>query len=214
MDSKRPRGPMTLEEMRADYRRSRMVVPSLPIAGCINYSVAAALTLAVVPERANLVLLCCFWAIMPVAALIGRLRRAERSGDPGNDLFRLSALMRWMVLATWAIHVPVWLYAPALFPLTIGIAFGLHWMIFGWMLDRPIGIHHLALRTVLVLAAWCLVPSNRVGAVSLAVAIAYGFSVWQLSRMGRAERLAHGELREDGAYRRPAADRLEHNGLS
>lgn len=191
MDPKQSRGgSLTLEEMRADYRRSRGVVPSLPIAGCINYSVAAVLSLAVAPERANLVLFCCFWAIMPVAALIGRLRGGEASGDAGNDLLALSVVMRWMVLATWAIHVPVWLYAPTLFPLTIGITFGLHWMIFGWMLDRPIGVHHLAVRTLLVLAAWFLFSANRMGAVSLAVAFAYGFSVWELSRMSREERPA------------------------
>ncbi len=98
---------MTFEEMRSDFIARRKGVPSLPIAGCLNYSAAALASLAVPADRANLTLFLCFWAIMPVAALIGRLRGEEVRGNPENPLFRLAMLARYMVLATWAIHVPV-----------------------------------------------------------------------------------------------------------
>lgn len=83
-------------------------------------------------------------------------------GNTDNPLFRLGALMRITVLMTWAIHIPVWIYAPDLFPLTVGIAFGLHWFVFGWSIGQPVvGFTHPLLRTALVVAAWLLVPGNR-----------------------------------------------------
>ncbi len=174
---------MTFEEMRRDFIARRKGVPSLPITGCINYSIAALASLFVSPVRANLLLFLCFWAIPPVAALIGKLRGEEALGNPDNPLFRLAMLARIMVLATWGIHLPVWIYAPDLFPLTVGIAFGLHWTIFSWSIGHPVGLIHAGLRTILVLAAWFAFPTNRMGAVSLAVACCYFLSVWQLSRI-------------------------------
>ncbi|QJU58230.1 hypothetical protein HL653_10905 [Sphingomonas sp. AP4-R1] len=182
---------MTLDEMRADFLCRRKGVPSLPITGCINYSIAALASLFVAPEHANLALAICFWAIMPVAALIGWLRGEQMRESSDNPLFRLANLARMMVLATWAIHVPVWIYAPTLFPLTIGVAFGLHWAVFSWTIDHPLGLIHLGLRCTLVVAAWLLVPGNRMGAVAAAVAVSYMISVWQLSRILRQEKISN-----------------------
>lgn len=174
---------MTLDEMRADFIARRKGVPSLPITGIVNYSAAALASLVTPPAWHNWVLFIAFWAIMPVAGIIGKLRGEQLFAPPDNELFRLAALARWMVLATWAIHIPVWIYAPALFPLTVGIAFGLHWVVFSWTIGHPLGLVHTALRTALVLAAWWLVPGNRMGAVCLVVAFAYAVSVWQMSRV-------------------------------
>jgi hypothetical protein len=63
------------------------------------------------------------------------------------------------------------------------VAFGLHWVVFSWTIGHPVGLVHLALRASLVPAAWLLVPDNRMGAVAVAVAFCYLFSVWQLSRI-------------------------------
>lgn len=177
---------MTFEEMQADYIRARRGIPSLPLTGAIVYAAIAALSLAVAPEHRNLLLFAGFWTIMPLAALIMRLRGERLRQDPANPLFRLSALARWMVRATWAIHLPVWLYAPDLFPLTVGIAFGLHWVIVSWSMGSPVGLIHLGMRIALVLGAWQLCPGNRVGAVAAGVALAYAISAVQLGRIHRA----------------------------
>jgi hypothetical protein len=179
---------MTLEEMRADFLARKLGIPSLPIAGCIVYPVAAALSLVTPAAWHNAVLTACFWSIMPIAALIGRIRGEKQTGNRDNPLFQLGALMRILVLMTWAIHIPVWIYAPDLFPLTVGIAFGLHWIVFGWSIGHiAIGLTHPILRTALVLAAWFLVPGNRMGAVSLVVGFSYAVSVIQLARAARAQ---------------------------
>ncbi len=180
---------MTFEEMRADFIVRRRGSVSLPMTGAINYGAAVLLSLWVEPRYHNLVLTICFWAIMPVGALISRLRGEEMASPPGNPLFRLSAMARVMALATWAIHIPVWIYAPSLFPLTVGIGFALHWVVFSWTIGHPAGLVHLAMRVVFVLAAWHLWPGNRMGAVAAGVALAYAISVVQLRRIRWSERL-------------------------
>jgi hypothetical protein len=119
---------------------------------------------------------------MPVGALVMKLR-GEEGGTPENPLFRLSAYARVMALATWAVHIPVWIYAPDLFPITVGILFALHWVVFSWTLGHPVGFYHLCMRIAFVLAGWHLVPDNRMGAVCAGIALAYLISVVQLSRI-------------------------------
>lgn len=173
---------MTIEEMRADFIARRKGSLSLPIAGSALYAIAALLSLWVSPAWHNLVLTLCFWAILPIGALITRLR-GERPSNPANPLFKLSVVGRVLALSTWSIHIPVWIYAPELFPMTIGIAFALHWANFSWMMNHPVGFIHLGMRITLVLLAWFLVPQDRMGAVAACVALAYAISVIQMSRI-------------------------------
>ena len=190
----------TFDQLRADFLESRKGALSLPITGAINYSIAAGLSLVVPASLHNLVLTICFWMIMPVAALIGRLRHEDFTGDPANPLYALGKWARVMVLLTWFIHIPVWIHAPDLFPLTVGIAFCLHWIVFGWSIGYPpLGVTHALIRCLLVTAAWHLVPSNRMGAVAAAVALAYAVSVWQLAQLER-HRLAGCEMKRRTAH--------------
>jgi hypothetical protein len=183
---------MTFEEMQADFIRSRRGALSLPLTGVLNYGGVAVASVFIADAYANLVLALGFWAIPPIAALIGRIRGEDFRGNPDNPLVQLGKLARIMVLATWAIHIPVWIYAPTLFPLTIGVAFGLHWVVFGWSIGHPLGLVHLGLRTTLVPASWYAFPDNRMGAVAAAVAFCYFVSILQLRSLdwGRLSRRA------------------------
>lgn len=181
---------MTLDELRVDFIARRRGSLALPITGLIVYSAVALLTLVLPAEWHNRTLAILFWTIPPIGAAMMKLR-GEESGSPAeNPLFDLSAKARVMALSTWAIHIPVWIYAPALLPVTIGILFALHWMVFSWTVRHPVGIHHLAMRILFVLAAWRLFPENRVGAVSAGIALAYGLSVLQLRAIGWRTRFA------------------------
>ncbi|WP_310467339.1 DUF7010 family protein [Sphingomonas sp.] len=183
---------MTLDEMRADFITRRKGSMALPMTGVLVYSLAAILTLLVDARWHNWVLAACFWLIPPLGALISRLRGEQVGSAADNPLFDLSAKARVMALATWAIHIPVWVYAPTLFPLTVGIAFALHWVVFSWTIGHPVGFYHLAMRIAFVLLAWHLFPANRVGAVSAGIALAYVISLYQLSRIDWAARLGPG----------------------
>ncbi len=180
---------MTFEDMRADFIRRRKGSLALPITGVIVYSAAALLSLVTPVAWHNPVLTACFWTIMPVGALVMKLRGEESGSAAENPLFGLSAYARVMALATWAVHVPVWIYAPALFPLTVGILFALHWVVFSWTLGHPVGFYHLGMRLAFVLVAWHLFPANRLGAVAGGVAVAYLISVVQLGRIDWDARL-------------------------
>ena len=189
---------MMLDELRADFIRRRKGALALPITGVIVYSLVALLTLVVDPRWHNTVLAICFWLIMPVGAAVMKLR-GETSGSPiENPLFDLSAKARWMALSTWAVHIPVWIYAPDLFPLSVGILFALHWVVFSWTLGHPVGFIHLASRILFVLAAWHLFPGHRVGAVAAGVTLAYVISVIILSRIDWDARLSAAKVVANG----------------
>jgi hypothetical protein len=184
---------MTFEEMQKDFIVRRKGSLALPITGVLVYSAAAVISLLVAPALHNLVLASCFWAILPVGLLVSRLRGEEFRTRKDNPLFGLSAKARVMALSTWAIHIPIWLYAPSLFPISVGIGFALHWIIFSWTIGHPVGFMHLAMRIVFVLSAWHLVPTNRMGAVSAGIALAYAISLVQLCTIDWQKRfgLAH-----------------------
>ena len=180
---------MTLREMRLDFILRRRGSMALPMTGIFAYSVAAVLSLVLAPRWHNLALTLCFWAILPLGALMMKLR-GEAQGDPReNPLFDLSNKARVMALSTWAIHIPLWIYAPDLFPISLGIGFALHWVVFSWTVDHPVGFIHLGMRISFVLLAWHLVPGNRMGAVAAGIALAYAISVFQLSRIDWTARL-------------------------
>ena len=180
---------MTFQEMRLDFITRRKGSMALPITGAIVYSTAAALSLLFDPRWHNLILTLCFWSIMPIGALMMKVRGEELGSAEENPLFGLAAKGRWMALATWSVHIMVWIYAPELFPVTIGICFALHWVVFSWTVNHPVGYVHLAMRIIFVIVAWHLVPSNRMGAVAAGIALAYAISVVMLSRIDWNARL-------------------------
>lgn len=181
---------MTFQEMRLDYITRRKGNWAVPVAGLVAYSLAAILSIILEPQWHNLALVLCFWTIPPVGALLMKMRGEDIGSPQENALFDLSAKARWMALSTWAIHIPIWIYAPALLPISIGIGFALHWVIFSWIVGHPVGFIHLGMRIAFVLSAWQLFPSNRMGAVAAGIALAYAISVFMLSRIDWNARLA------------------------
>ena len=174
---------MTLQEMRRDFILRRKGSMALPITGIMVYSSAAVLSLVVDPRWHNLVLTLCFWSIMPIGAMMMKVRGEEMGSPQENPLFGLAAKARWMALSTWALHIMIWIYAPDLFPVSVAIGFALHWVVFSWTVDHPVGFIHLGMRILFALTAWHLVPTNRMGAVAAGVALAYAISVAMLSRI-------------------------------
>jgi len=176
---------MTLAEMRADFLEQRKGCLSLPITGCIVWSLAAIASVCVSHDRANLALIACYFLLIPISIAIARLRGERIAGGADNPLLRLAGQCRLMVTLLWAVHLPLLLFAPEFFALSMAVGYGMHWIVFSWTVGHPVGLVHALLRTLLVVTAWFLFPENRVGAISIAVVIAYVVSVWQLSRLYR-----------------------------
>lgn len=181
----KPASQLTLEEMRTDFIARRKGCLSLPIAGRVVWSLAAVASFFVPAGDANLALLLCYLLLFPIAPVVAKLRGEQIGGGAENPLLRLAALCRVMVFFLWAILAPLYVLAPAFFPLAIGVAFGIHWVVFSWTVGSNLGILHAALRTAAVLGAWLAFPNNRVGAVAIAVAAVYLISLWQLRGMYR-----------------------------
>lgn len=179
---------MTLDDYRADFVRRRKGCLSLPITGCIVWSLAAIASFPLSLARANLALIVCYFLLVPIAMGIARFRGEQIGGGADNPLLRLAALCRLMVTLLWAVHLPLLLLAPAFFSLSLAVGYGLHWIVFSWTVGHPVGLVHALLRTALVSAAWWLLPDTRVAAVAAAVAFTYLVSVWQLARLNRRVR--------------------------
>lgn len=170
---------MTLEECRADFEHSAKRSLAMPISGAIYWFILAIVSIQV-PERVGLlVLLFGSGSIFPIALLISKITK-EQVFSSNNPLAKLMGLSVLMVNLLWALHIPLFLYAPEFLPLSVGIGLGLHWIVYSWIIQHPLGTIHAVLRTALVLLVWFLFPESRLFAIGLSIVFVYGLSIWQM----------------------------------
>ncbi len=167
----------TLRELRAEFNRSRMI--AMPIAGTIAWTVAGVLGTMLPVGSASIALFVCTGMIFPLGILIGRLIN-ENVLEKKNELDGLFGLNIVMALLVWAIAIPFWLVEPTSLPLSVGILAGLMWVPMSWMMQHWIGLFHGIARTVLVLAAWYVFPSDRFVAIPGVIVIIYLISIYVL----------------------------------
>jgi hypothetical protein len=72
--------------------------------------------------------------------------------------------------------------APRFFPLSLGIGLGIHWIVYSWIIQHPVGLIHAILRTVLVVTAWYAFPDRRLVAVPAVIVIVYMLSLVVMAR--------------------------------
>lgn len=170
---------MTLEEYRRDFDISANRSVSMPIAGAIVWLIVGLLSTQLSERAGVLVLMFGTGVIFPIALLIARIR-GEGLMSSDNPLAKLMGLCVLMVNLLWAVHIPLFLYAPEFVPLSLGVGLGLHWVVYSWIVQHSVGLVHAILRTILVLAVWLAFPDNRLLAVALVIVFAYGVSIWQM----------------------------------
>ena len=170
---------MTLDELRVDFERVSQRSLSMPVAGAIFWLVVALISTQV-PERLGLlILLFGSGTIFPMAILISKITKEDvfSSNNPLSKLMGSSVLM---VNLLWAVHIPLFLYAPELLTLSVGIGLGIHWVVYSWIIQHPLGYIHAILRTALVVCVWFLFPESRILAVGLAIVSVYCLSLYQM----------------------------------
>jgi hypothetical protein len=170
-----------LARLRADFAQEMGRSLAMPIAGAAAWTIAGVSGLFLSQENATYVLLFATGAIFPLALLVGR-QLNENILSRSNPLARLMGMSVLMVNLLWALHITLLVGDFEYFPLSIGIALGIHWIIFSWIKGHHVGLVHALLRTVLVTAMWWLVPGNRVSAVAVGVVIAYLYSITVMTR--------------------------------
>lgn len=169
---------MTLDEYRIDFEKNSNRSISMPMAGAIVWLLVALISTQVNERFALVILLFASGAIFPLALLIARFR-AESVISSENPLAKLMGSCVLMVNLLWALHIPLFFYAPNFLPLSLGIGLGLHWVVYSWIIQHPLGLIHAILRTVLLLALWLLFPESRLFAIGLGVVAVYCLSIWQ-----------------------------------
>ncbi|MBW8189734.1 hypothetical protein K0504_01690 [Neiella marina] len=170
---------MTLDDYRREFEQSSNRSVSMPIAGTIIWAVVAVLSTQLNEGTAVYILLFATGAIFPTALMIAKIRN-ENLVSPSNPLAKLMGLCILMVNLLWVVHIPLLLNAPEFVPLSLGVGLGLHWVVYSWIVNHPVGLIHAILRSVLIVAAWYLFPNDGILAISCAIIFAYLISIYQM----------------------------------
>ncbi len=171
----------SLRQLRADYDVQGGRSLALPLAGAIVWAAIGIAALFLTPRMSTFALIIGTGAIFPIGLLLARLL-SEKLLNSTNPLAKLMAMCVLMVNLLWAVHITLLFTSPALISLTLGISLGLHWIVFSWIIQNPMGIIHTIARTIFVTAAWWIFPEHRVSAVAAAVELAYLYSIVSLCR--------------------------------
>jgi hypothetical protein len=170
----------SLDAIRADFELRTNRAMSLPIAGLLVWSGIAVLGLALPQKQSVFVLAFGTGAIFPIALLIARLRGEELISNK-NLLAGLMGACVLMVNLLWVLHIPLLVRAPSFVPLSVGVALGLHWVVYSWIVRHPVGYIHAVSRTVGLLCVWVLVPSNPVTGCALVICAVYGLTLYLMA---------------------------------
>jgi hypothetical protein len=171
---------MTLDELRADFTRRSGRSLAMPIAGCLHWTVAGVLGAMLPLGPACWALFICTGTIFPVGVLIGRLLGEDLTGRE-NALQQLMVLNVLMASLSWGIAIPFFMSHPASLPLSVGILAGTMWVPFSWIIQHWIGIAHAVARTVLIVAAWYLLPAERFVVIPAVIVGLYAITIFVLA---------------------------------
>ncbi len=172
---------MTLEEYRNDFEIATNKSISMPIAGAIVWFIVALLSTQFSERTGTMILLFGSGAIFPIGLLVAQIRKEDLVSS-SNPLAKLMGLSVLMVNLLWAIHIPLFLYAPEFVPMSIGIGLGIHWIVYSWIVQHPIGTIHAITRTILIIIMWFAFPEQRLLAIGLVIVFVYSVSIWQMSK--------------------------------
>ena len=169
----------TLEEMRIEFDRAGGRTLAFPMAGTITWTAIAICGSFLPEDEASIALFICNGLIFPLNLLIARFRHEAVLGTT-NELDRLFGRSVLMINLIWTIAIPFWMVYPSSLPLSVGIMAGLHWIIYGWIVNHWIGIFHTVTRTILILLAWFLFPDQRFLIIPIVIVIIYLITIYVL----------------------------------
>jgi hypothetical protein len=170
----------SLDSLRSDFEMRTNRSMSLPMAGLLVWSAIAVLGLELPPKQSVFALVWATGAIFPIGLLIARFR-GEQLISNKNLLAGLMGACVLMVNLLWALHIPLLVTAPAFVPLSVGIGLGMHWVVYSWIVRHPLGYIHAVIRTLGLLCAWVLDPTNSVTACALVICAVYGLTLYLMA---------------------------------
>lgn len=170
---------MTLDDYRKDFERISNRSISMPIAGAVVWLIVAIISCYVESNISVYILLFATGAIFPLALLISKFRQ-ENLLSSTNPLSKLMGMCIVMVNLLWAVHIPLLFHAPELVPLSLGIGLGLHWVVYSWIINHPVGLVHAIIRSLLIVTVWFVVPEMSLQAIAVVIVVTYILSIYQM----------------------------------
>lgn len=122
-----------------------------------------------------------FYLALLVSRLLGEdLLGRGRKGNLFDRIFLTTVAMSCLV---YSLAIPFGLKDPTSVPLSVGVLTGLMWLPFSAMAGHWVGYFHAIARTVLLTAAWFLVPEHRfVVLLPALIVVIYLVSIVALAR--------------------------------
>ena len=195
----------TLEEQRRSFIQQSGGFFAFPLAGAIVWLAVGVVSLIVSKAVGVYVLLFATGAIFPLALAIAGITK-QRVFQRGNLFGSLMGLAVLMVNLLWAFHFVLLTRLSDLVPLSVALALGIHWIVFGWIIQSPIGVIHAIGRSLLCTAAFLLFPSRGLCAVSFTVVFCYAVTIVQLRRHFSADEKATLKRADASALRSPVIE--------
>jgi hypothetical protein len=171
----------TLYDLRLAYEQETNRSLSMSRAGAFVWLVIAVCGYLLPENRATVAMLFGTGLIFLLALLVAKLGGENLTGRL-NPLSRLMGLSVLMVNLLWAVHLPLLVGAPRFFPLSLGVGLGIHWIVYSWIIQHPIGLIHAIWRTGLVVSAWVAFPEDGLLAVPVVIVIVYVISLVLMNR--------------------------------
>jgi hypothetical protein len=179
---------ISLDEQLQHFRDNRFM--AMPIAGMIAWAIIG-LVGATASEFAAV------WAIfigtgsifylgIGVAKLTGEdLLGRERKSSLFDKVFLLTTVQ---AVAVYAIAIPFLQLETSSLPMSVGILTGLMWIPFSALSGHWVGLFHGLTRTILIVAAYYLLPNHRFVAIPAIIVAVYAVTLYVLARRYRGMR--------------------------
>ena len=172
----------TLDEQRQEYSQRRFL--AMPLAGTIAWIIIGVSSFFLADKQLVWVTFIATGCIAYLGMFISKFTGENflDKNKPKNTFDSLFMHTVVQALFVYAIAIPFFLIDYSSLPLTVGILTGLMWVPLSWVIKHKIGIIHTALRTVLIVGLWYLLPEQRFLAIPCAVILVYLITIYVLEK--------------------------------
>jgi hypothetical protein len=184
---------MTIDQELQQYRHRRFL--AMPLAGTLAWA-GVLLGGLLLEARWHLLLVFVLtggiaYLGMGLSKLTGEDFLAKKNKNRFDGLFMLCV---GQALLAYAIAIPVALKDPSSAVFTVGMLTGFMWLPCAWVIGHKVCAFHAVARTLLILAAWLLAPTQGMLWVPLIVLAMYGITITVLERRWQGLRRQSGDV--------------------
>jgi hypothetical protein len=170
----------TIKEMRIEFDQLGGRTLSFPVAGVIAWTSIAIFGFILAEKQASFAVFILNGLIFPLSLLLSNFFK-ENILSSKNELDVLFGRSVILVNLSWTIAIPFWMVLPSSLPLSVGVMAGLHWIVYGWIVQHWIGLFHAVSRALIVTTAWFIFPQHRFIVIPIIIVTIYSFTIYILA---------------------------------